>query len=494
MDAKTLEMLIATGETNTLELKVAPPRPADLAERICGMANGAGGYIVIGVADENWGIVGVNNLGDAIDNLMQAARLCKPNLRFEPEEPEIVIIQGKKVIVASVPPNEGTLYQSGNTFWIRRGTHSISFTSQEIKDFLYRTGSLSWETQPVLNTTLEDLNPQLLELYIEQRARRGTSPKRLKDLPNLLVTLGCAKITPDRQGIEVIRPTNAGLLLFGDTPQDFIRQAEVVCVLFSDTIGMRRYRDRRVLNGSISELIEKIENFLSANIKVSAQTQGFHRVDIPDYPLEALREGVVNALVHRDYNLLGETVRIFFYPDRVEIHSPGRLLSGVNLDALIDGQFLSKPRNPIICDLLKEFPGNYMERMGSGIKYMVDTMREMKKPEPEFKEAGEFVVTFYNGIESENQMLETIPEALATNLPGATLSHQGDASSGTKLTRMQRQTLALGYVQTHGVITNKEYRQLTGASESAALRDLEDLVERGSLRAKGDKRTRKYLL
>ncbi|MEI6044117.1 MAG: ATP-binding protein [Chloroflexota bacterium] len=513
MNAQLLEELIAGGETTTLELKIAPPRPSEMAERICGMANGAGGYVVIGVADKTWEIVGVRNEGEAVDNIMQSIRLCKPSVRLDPEQPEAIEIKGRKVVVAYILPNDGTLYQSGNTFWIRRGTNTISFSGMEIKDFLYRTGSLNWEALPIPSATLADLDQGLIDRYLQQRLARGANPKRMADQVAVLITIGCAKITQDRQGQEVIRPTNAGMVLFGDTPQDFIRHSEVVCVLFSDQTGLRRYRDRRILNGTLTQQVTQIEAFLTSNLKMSAEMRGFHRVDLPDYPIEALREAVVNALVHRDYSIAGETIRIFYFPDRIEIHSPGLLMPGINLESLKRGQFLSKPRNTVLCDVMKDLPGNYMERMGSGIKFMVDIMRELGKPEPAFREEGEFIVTFWNGIES-NPPVQSDPElpvAVAntsqptpTNLDITPTSTPFEITLPTKafpsyigddkLEPSQRQERAIRYVQHFGSITNKEYRRITGTSERGALRDLEDLVRNGSLRASGEKRNRKYLL
>jgi ATP-dependent DNA helicase RecG len=509
LNPELIEQLIAGGETTTLEFKIAPPRPSEMAERVCGMANGVGGYIVIGVADKTWEIVGVTNVGEAIDNIVQATRLCRPQVHLDPPQPEVLEIKNRKVVVAFVLPNDGTLYQAGNTFWIRRGTNTISLSGPEIKDFLYRTGSLNWEAQPVPGATLEDLDQSLIEAYLKQRAVRGANPRRLADPVAILTTIGCARVTQDRQGQEIVRPTNAGMLLFGDAPQDFIRQSEVMCVLFSDQIGLRRYRDRRILTGTLTQQITQIEAFLNSNIKVSAEMRGFNRIDLPDYPIEALREAVVNALVHRDYSIAGEVIRIFFYSDRLEIHSPGLLMPGVNLESLKHGQFLSRPRNPVICDVLKELPGNYMERMGSGIKFMVDTMMELGKPEPLFREEGEFVVTFWNGIEGKGPVTVSSRPNIATanSVASDNISEVGEISgsvissteefpdyNGPKLKQPQRQELGLRYLQRYGVITNKEYRRITGTSESGALRDLEDLVENGSLRAVGDKRTRRYLL
>src|SRR5207249_8800551 len=118
------------------------------------------------------------------------------------------------------------------------------------------------------------------------------------------------------------------------------------------------------------------------------------RIDEPEYPIDALREGIVNAIVHRDYSLEGQAVRIFYYPDRIEIHNPGLLLPGTTLEDLRQGKAVSNPRNLIIATVLRDFPGHYMERFGTGIRFMITQMHDFGLLDPEFQELGEFVVTF----------------------------------------------------------------------------------------------------
>lgn len=487
MEAKALETLIQDGESATVEFKIAVPRYAELADRLCGMANGLGGYVIIGVADKTWEIAGVKNLSDTIDTLLQASRHCKPAIRLDPQQPQVVEVQGKKVVVAHVPPNDGRLYQSGGVFWIRRGTHTVPLESDEIEGFFHRRGSLSWENRPVELATMADLDLELVRAFAERRqSSRSREGGRGADLETLLQKSGCAIAMSDTsKGRTVLRPTNAGLLLFGHAPQEFLMQAEVICVLYGDNLGVRRYLDRRNLHGTITSQIDQAEEFLKRNIQVGARTEGFHRIDEPDYPLEALREAVVNAVVHRDYSLAGEAVRIFFYGNRIEVHSPGLLLPGLSLEEIKQGKTISRPRNPTIANVLRELPGGYMERLGSGINFMINQMRLLNRPEPEFKEQHEFVVTFY----------KEQPVALSTREAGGEVEAATTANPPAEpaMVQSRRQELALLYIQEHGAITNGEYRSLTGVSESTAMRDLEALVGQGTLRAVGKRRGRKYL-
>jgi predicted HTH transcriptional regulator len=113
---QALRQLIAGGETNQVELKIGPPRPSELAERICGLVNAQGGYIIIGVQDATLKLVGVNDPAAAIDTILRATRQLQPTIALSSVEPQIFTLDGKKIVVASVPPSEGPVYQAGGVF------------------------------------------------------------------------------------------------------------------------------------------------------------------------------------------------------------------------------------------------------------------------------------------------------------------------------------------------------------------------------------------
>lgn len=268
-------------------------------------------------------------------------------------------------------------------------------------------------------------------------------------------------------------------------------QSGVACVLFRETVGASRYADRRIITGTLKELIDGTEAFLSRYIAVGAKVEGFKRIDIPEYSLEVLREAVINAVVHRDYSKRGESVRVFYYPDRVEIHSPGLLLPGITVEQMERGEVQSKLRNPTLANLLKDVPG-YMERLGSGIRFMLDETKRLGLPAPQFREMGEVVVTFHKAQallspQKSLQHSETLWEEDTLDQTEILSQLQSDQ-------RERRLTRAIEHVQKHGFITNSMYRQLTGISDRTAHRDLEILVERGRLKGTGQRAARRYVL
>ncbi|MGZ3643649.1 MAG: ATP-binding protein [Ktedonobacteraceae bacterium] len=486
-----LKKLIHGGETNTVELKVAAPRAVEMAERLCGLANAQGGMIILGVKDAKHEIVGIpdHRIGETLDVISRAVRqMIKPELALDPPEPEIYTVSGKKLVVATVKPSHGPVYQAHGIYWVRRGTHTVSLGLSELLEMANDRGLVDWEHQPLHDATIEDLDLEKVKAYLARRSANSRQTSRFKDRERVLLGMECAVKTSNG---EVV-PTNAGMLFFGSHPQEHIIQSDVACVLFRETIGASRYADRRIITGTLQELIDGAELFLSRYIAVGAKVEGFKRIDIPEYSLEVLREAVINAVVHRDYSKRGESVRVFCYPDRVEIHSPGLLLPGITVEQMERGEVQSKLRNPRLANLLKEIPG-YMERLGSGIRFMLDETKRLGLPGPQFREMNEFVVSFrkapalmspqqhpqYTGTLWEEQEVVVQHEILSQN--------QSDQ-------RERRLTQAVEYVQKYGFITNSIYRHLTGVSDRTAHRDLETLIERERLKGTGQKAARRYVL
>src|SRR5712692_11803661 len=325
-----------------------------------------------------------------VDTILRAARQnIKPVLVLDPPEPEMYMVDGKQVVVATVPPSRGPIYQSGGVCWVRRGTHTVPLSVEEMLELANDRGLQDWELQPARDTTMEDIDSEKVEAYLQQRSTGCRQTSRFEDVERVLLGMKCAVVTSSGEMV----PTNAGILFFGRDPQMHVIQSEVVCVLFRETIGASRYADRKIVIGTLQELIDGAEAFLNRYIAVGARVEGWKRIDIPEYSLEVLREAIINAAVHRDYSKRGESIRVFYYPDRVEVHSPGLLLPGITVEQMERGEVESKLRNPVLAGLLSNIPG-YMEQIGSGVRFMLDETKRMELPAPQFREMSKFIVTF----------------------------------------------------------------------------------------------------
>jgi predicted HTH transcriptional regulator len=198
--------------------------------------------------------------------------------------------------------------------------------------------------------------------------------------------------------------------------------------------------------------------------------EGFKRIDIPEHSAEALRDAVINAVVHRDYSKRGESVGIFYYADRVEVHNPRLLLPGITVEQMERGMVPSKLRNPVLASLLRDVPG-YMERIGSGIRFMLDETKRMGLPAPEFREMNEIVVTFRAAPALATP--QPTPPITETLWGKDELEPSEVISQEQPLEQVQRLVKAVQYVNEHGFITNAAYRELTGVSDRTAHWDLE---------------------
>lgn len=484
LSEQDLRALIEGGESNTVELKIASPRPVEMAERLCGMANAQGGVVIVGVEDAERKIVGVpaERIALTIDVILRAARrIIKPMLTLDPPEPEIYEVDGKRVVVVTIPPAQGTVHQIGGVFWARRGTCTVPLDMWELLELINNRGIQDWERQRAPNTTIEDLDLDKVAHHLSQRAAKHNSNKRFSNIEQALFGMNCATLVDHR-----VVPTNAGILFFGKIPQQHIAQSEVVCVLRPDVTGTSKYADLRIIRGTIRDLIDGTEKFLKEHISLGKHAGDETNLNTLKCSLEALREAVINAVVHRDYSKHGESIRVICYTDRIEVRSPGLLLPGITTEMLHQGNMFSKLRNPVIANLLRDIPG-YMERIGSGAFFMAEKSRESDYPAPQFQEANEFIVTFRKSPRSS--LLEQEHDMNTT----------GEKDHATLITyqlneRNNRLVRAIEYVSYHGHITNRAYRGLVGVTDKTALQDLSILVKRGALKRVGKGRGQEYKL
>src|SRR5437764_6204570 len=190
LSEKELKKLIQGGETNTVELKVAAPRATEMAERLCGMANAQGGMVIIGVKDAFREIVGIpdHRIGETLDVISRAVRqMIKPELALEPPEPEIYTVSGKKLVVATVKPSHGPVYQAHGIYWVRRGTHTVSLGLPELLEMANDRGLVDWEHQLARNATMEHLDLDKVKVYAAQRSANDRQASRFKDIQRVLI-------------------------------------------------------------------------------------------------------------------------------------------------------------------------------------------------------------------------------------------------------------------------------------------------------------------
>lgn len=270
------------------------------------------------------------------------------------------------------------------------------------------------------------------------------------------------------------KPTNTGLLFFGKNPSEFIPQNEIKMARFKG-LTRREIIDSKEITGSIYKMLDDVEIFFKRNTRLANKIVGFKRVDIPEYPYEAIREALINAVAHRDYDKNESPIMFSIFDDRIEISNPGGLLPGFNIDK-IEGKHAA--RNKKISAIFKET--KYMEGYGTGITKMKELMKEHGLNEPKFEEEGNFfVVRFYGPSENILDLVSSIPDEHKVNLKELGLNN--------------RQIEALKImVNESKAFTNSLYQKTFNVSQKTAARDLKELVIQNQVSVVGKGRGTKY--
>ena len=444
------------------------PSSSDLAKLVTAFYNSRGGTIVFGVENGTRRLVGVPNPQGIEEGIINIVR-DRCSLDVMPTI-EFVSYQGMEFVVVTCPQGARKPYLvSGETRpYIRVGSSNREAQDEEVRRLYIEGSEGGFEALPCRGATLADLSEALIAAYVRRREETSGQPLGLS-CEEALRSLGCLV---DQEGNWV--PTNAGVMLFAEKPQRFIGQAEVACVRFKGT-DVVSYIDRRDLRSPLYKLVDDAEEFIYRHMKVGRRIEGFVGVDYREYPQEAVREAVVNAVVHRDYSRRGQRIRVFMFDDRIEVYSPGALPPGVSLEKMRRLEPQSVLRNPIIVGVFRDFGSRYIERLGTGIRRMALAMEGYGLPRPRFEEVGsEFRVTLMGP--GERFMAEV-----------------GELPAWTKGLN-ERQVEAVLYVETHGRITNREYQDLYGVSRETAKRDLRELVDKELLMPMGRGRGLHYVL
>jgi len=271
-----------------------------------------------------------------------------------------------------------------------------------------------------------------------------------------------------------LKPTYAGLLFFGRNPSEYLPHHEIRIARFKGTTRTG-FIDSQEIKGPIYRMLDEVEMFFKRNTHLASKIVEFKRVDIPEYPFEAIREAVINAIAHRDYTYRWAPIMFSIFDDRIEISSPGGLLPGLDIKNL-EGHHAT--RNKVICDIFHQTKD--MEKFGTGIGKMRRLMREHGLSEPKFLEEGDFfVVKFYGPQDKILDLVPSIPEERQTDL--------------RKLGLNERQIEALKLmINEEKTFSNREYRKSFNVSNQTFVRDMQILSKLGFVISEGIGRSLKY--
>ncbi len=390
--------ILASGENSGVEFKRDDLSTQDLAKELVAFSNLEGGMVLLGVEDDG------SVTGLARDNLEEwVMNVCRDKIR-----PAIVpffeVVPNTKDSndVAIVRVTRGydvhaLWHHNTSRYLMRVGSQSREASQEELARLFQRRGSVRAELRPVSGATHADLDGRRLRNYFgDIRQQDVPADEDGEAWQSLLVN---TEIITE-EGVSV-----GGMLLFGKTPNRFLSHAGIDAVAYPGTERDYGARERTALRGPMAPLLDEtgdiVENgiveqalgFVQRNTPVVVKTLGGRRVERPAYPRDALREGIVNALIHRDYLLTSTDIELAVYCDRLEIVSPGRPPNGITPDRMRSGTRAA--RNQLLKDMMRDY--RYLEHMGMGIpRKIVKGMKEHNGTEPDLVELDErFIVRLH---------------------------------------------------------------------------------------------------
>jgi ATP-dependent DNA helicase RecG len=453
-----------------LEFMPEPDAPK-LAEQIVAFANALGGIIVVGMDERKR--IHADAIIDLEPILGRALDQCAPP--FEASDvPEwhLEELPNGHVVTIAVKPTPYPLSVASKGMYVRSGTLNIRMSPEQAARgergrYTLAYESRSFEENGVPGATLADFDEDIIEEYRRNRIKRGPRGEAFTRT-ELLRDAGAV----DASG----QPTVAGILLFGRYPERFFPQVGVVVVRFPGTSivapsvkSTERYSSRAEFVGPAARLVERTWEALFKEIHVRvgvkpARSDSPARQETYEYPSEAVREAVVNAICHRDYAISGRRIEIHLFQDRLEIISPGGLPGHVTLDNIFDTHYSRNPR--LVRGL---YCWAYIEEMGQGMDIIRASLRRDHHPDPELKAAEQtFTVILRNAVD------------------------EAERDYGEQFN--PRQVLALKFLEANERITNRQYQELCPNVSPETLRlDLRDLVEKRILLRIGDKRGTYYV-
>ena len=389
--------LIAAGENSRVEFKRDDIRPEQLASRLSGLLNVSGGHVLLGIEDDG-AMSGLTRASQQAETwVMQIARdHLQPSV--VPTWNVFQVAEDIAIGVVTVPanaPDKPYKAKQGSSWVtkIRVGTITRDATREEEQRLYQQSGGLRYGVKPVPGTSIEDLDERRLGDYFTRV--RGDGDLQMIDVDSWHKLLCNLELAADAD--DEIYATVDGMLLFGANPGRFLPQCGIRAVCYQGSEPDYAIRSDEDIRGPLVPLcsaegelvetgvVERALAFVRRHTDVTATLDDGRRVEQRDYPEKAIREIVVNALVHRDYSILGTDVLLSIFDDRLEVESPGALPNTVSVEGMRVG--IRYSRNQVLTSVMRDY--GYVEGLGMGIRrQVIPAMRAHNGTEPELVESG----------------------------------------------------------------------------------------------------------
>ena len=412
--------LIKKGESETVEFKSS--FNVETIETLVAFSNSKGGMVLIGVTDKNK-INGVTLNNESLQNWINEIK-NKTSPSIIPDA-EIVEINNKQIVVITMPEYPIKPVSTKGKYLKRIANSNHVLSTSEVVNMHLNTFNTSWDYHTNNHFKIDDISLEKVQLAIETINQTG---KKITDDPLTFLN--------KNDLIREDRLTNAGYLLF--TKRDTV----------ITTIELGRFQTEIIIKDTdrtkadILTQIEQVLDFVKKHINKEVIITGAARnTQKWEYPIEAIREIVLNMIVHRDYRSSSDSI-VKVFNNKIEFYNPGRLPENITVEDLLSNNYKSTPRNKLIADFFKSL--GLIEKYGSGIKRIVDYFIADNLPSPEFKNISDgFLVTVYSGkyFSSSENVTENVTEnriniliKLITDNPKITTTELSEKLNVTRMT------------------------------------------------------------
>jgi len=334
----------------------------------------------------------------------------------------------------------------------------------------------SFETTPMPDISAQALDAAALASFVEAVIEEP-GMRLWDDSPeHALVTRGLAMHRPGEPAIV----SRAAYLLFAPRPANRFPQAEILVDAYADTKVSGKPRGQLNVNAPLLTAIEQVLAFVDKHTFHPTRVVGINNLTLDEYPVRALREALVNAVAHRNYEDASRKTAVQVFSDRIVVASPGYPPAPLTLAKLRKGNYRACSRNPVIAQALATL--KLMEQRGSGFARMRDAMLNHGLDAPVFAEQDGFFVVTFPGPAGNYERLK-VPEGAAGLVPPAVEAQLND-----------RQKAIMAHVLAQGSVTNRWCRSRFHVVYNTAYRDLQGLVHLGLLKPVGTGRSVKYII
>jgi len=421
----------------------------DYLKWVCGFANANGGKLYIGI-DDKGKVAGIDNHQELLEQLPNKLRdilgvFAEVNLHNQ---------DNKNYLAILIPRYDVPISLRGR-YYIRTGSTLQELKGPALNEFILKRTGKTWDDIAEQKASIDDIDETTIRQFLtDARKAKRINVEEEITIPDLLEKLRL------REDGYLKR---AAIVLFGKDPGKFYPNIAVKIGKFGKSDADLKFHE--VVEGNLIQLKERIGEMLNAKFFIHPiDFEGMQRVERDEYPVAAIREMILNALVHRNY--MGAQTQIRLYDNHISVWNDGGLPEGITEEDL-KKVHRSKPRNPLMADVC--FKGGYIDSWGRGTIKIIESCREANLPEPVLKEEqGGFLSKIYKDRFTEEQL--------------------------KKLGLNERQIEAVIYTKKYGKITNSDYQKLCNVSERTALRDLDDLINRDVIKKEGEKKGTYYEL